>query len=128
EAFGAVAAGVADLADGRPVLRCRTDGGAGAPRAPWDDDPSLAARVREARTALVVPRPGGGSWLVTTAVPPGEVGWLLWVEDGARDGWGGAEAGALALAGHAQARVLAGDGPRLGWAGALERAGRQRRL
>ena len=127
-AFGAESAGVADLVDGKPVLRCRPAGDAGAPRDLWEESPGLPARVLEARTALAVPRPDGGSWLVAAVVPPGEAGWLVFVEGGPQAGWGEAEAGALALAGHALARGLTGAAPRPGWAEALERAARQRRL
>src|SRR5690348_13338300 len=114
-AAGAAAAGLALLPDeGPPEVRQRVplSGPADPPgRWPWEEQPELPARLREAPTGLAVRAPGGADWLMAAPGQPGQASWLLWLEAaGARD-WGAAEGAALALAGQALLRhAQAGSG------------------
>src|SRR5262245_35503359 len=122
-AFGAAAAGLASLPDGGLSLRHPA---APAPQAPWpwQEDPSLLAAARRAPGAVALERPGGGL-LVTTFQAGDGSGWVLWLEQPRASA--DAEAAALALAGHALSRWLAGEArPR--WADQLDLAARQERL
>jgi signal transduction histidine kinase/CheY-like chemotaxis protein len=125
-AFEATGAGVAALPDGTVVARQAPDTVEGP--WPWEEDPDLAVRVRQSRTAPSARRPGGGSLLLTAVESGGSAGWLLWVEDGRDRPWSAGEAGALTLAGHALEKWLnaASDGPR--WARQVDRAARQQCL
>jgi signal transduction histidine kinase/CheY-like chemotaxis protein len=122
-AFAAPAAGLVGLPDGRSI--CFPEGHR-ASSWPWQDDPSLLDRAREAPGAAIVERPSG-SLLVTTLTAGDGSAWVLWVESHPGRSWGEAEAGALALAGHVLGRWVVGEGrPR--WAEQLDRAARQERL
>lgn len=129
DAFGAAAAGLAAL-EGEPVL-VRGPGvavTADPPRTPKDGDPELPARALAAPAALTVPRPGGGSVLVTAAAAPGESGWLVWVEDAGRGSWEDPLPAALALAARALARRLSPADAAARWADQVDRTARQQRL
>jgi signal transduction histidine kinase/ActR/RegA family two-component response regulator len=123
-AFDAPSAGIASLDGGRAVVYAAGDSST-RPRA---DDPELAERARAAPVALCLPRPGGGSWLVTAAAAPGEAGWLVWVEDPARASWDAPLPAALQLAAQALTRQLVPEGTRPRWAEQVERVARQQRL
>jgi signal transduction histidine kinase/CheY-like chemotaxis protein len=124
-AFGASAAGVATLPEGVPL--CSHPASAN-PTPPWRDQPDLIERAHRTASALAVPQPGGGSYLLTIAGTPEHGGWLFWLEDGARAGWSDGEAAALALAGHALSRRLAAEQGLPRWAELLDHGVRQQRL
>jgi signal transduction histidine kinase/ActR/RegA family two-component response regulator len=122
--FGASAAGLASLPDGREHFRFPA--GAEETPLPWEDDPSLLERPGP--VPGVVAMPGRAGSLLATPLQHAEgVAWMLWLEGACRDGWSDGEAGALALAGHALSRWLDRD-PAPRWAEQLSRAVRQQRL
>jgi signal transduction histidine kinase len=122
-AFGATAAGLASLTDPADGARWPAAGPAGG--LPWQDDPGFFARPGPAAGVVAVERRPGS--LLATPLAGCETAWVLWVEDAGRAAWTDAEAAALALAGAALARLLAGPAaPR--WAEQLDRASRQQRL
>lgn len=128
-AFGASAAGVAELASGSAVHREQLAPAVASPPAlPWAERPDLLTRVCEAAAALALPA-SGGPFLCAAVCPREGAGWLLWLEGATAREWTPAEAAALALAGQAAARWLGegGDGAP-SWARHLEHAARQRRL
>jgi signal transduction histidine kinase/CheY-like chemotaxis protein len=128
-AFDAPAAGLATLDGGTVAVRARTGAAAGdSPRLPWENAPELAEKARSASTAVCVPRPEGGSLLVTAGAAFGDAGWLLWVEDPRRDSWETPLPAALALAGQALVRRLVPQDSRPRWAEQVERVARQQRL
>lgn len=125
-AFHAPAAGVASLPGGQALARHPNSPAAGEVTWPWQDDPSLLGRARQAPGAVAVERTGC-AMLVTTFTGPDGASWVVWLEDASRAGFDDAEAAALGLAGQALARWLASDArPR--WADRLDLAARQHRL
>jgi signal transduction histidine kinase/ActR/RegA family two-component response regulator len=127
--FGAPVAGLASLDGGTVVIRARAGTAAGdSPRLPWDDDADLPDRARAGPIALSVPRPAGGSLLLTAAAAPGESGWLLWLEDPHRETWEHPLPALLAVAGQALAKRLVPEDVRVRWAAQVERVARQQRL
>jgi len=127
-AFAAPSAGLASLTDGSPLLRHPSTDGQSSVRRPWEDDSTLLTRVREARAALPLLKPGNGNYLLAAICPPGLPGWLLWIDDPGRTAWTDAEAGALALAGHVLGRSLLPAENRTGWAAQMDRLARRRLL
>lgn len=129
-AFAAHAAGIASLTDGIPVARAQhTSSPTDKPsRWPWIDHPELLTRVRQAKHAVAAVLPDGGQLWLTVAAPPGETGWLIWLETANADRWPAAGAAALAIAGQALARWLPAAGAMPRWVEQLERAARQQRL
>jgi signal transduction histidine kinase/ActR/RegA family two-component response regulator len=122
-AFATASAGLSLLDTGKSLARHP----ASEEPLPWQSEPALLTRLHEEPTALGVPRPAGGSFLVTALPTPGGSGWLLWLEDAARSTWAKDEEAALAVVGQALARRLAAkNGPR--WASQMEPAARQQRL
>src|SRR5262245_59000331 len=122
-AFAAPSAGLATLPDGRSI---RVPHSQPTSAWPWQDDPALLARARQAPGAVAVAFSGGNLLLTTLTASDGSA-WVLWLEDPARETWTEAEPGAAALAGHVLGRWLAGEArPR--WAEQLDRAARQERL
>lgn len=97
-------------------------------RWPWETDAGLAARVQQAPTALTVPRPSSGSFLLTSIAVPQQPGWLLWLEDDRRNDWTVAEAGALTLAGQVLSRWLVSGEVATRWVAEINREAQQRRL
>jgi signal transduction histidine kinase/ActR/RegA family two-component response regulator len=127
-AFGARATGLANLADGVSQVYFGLSGETTPASQPWQDDPALLVRAREAQTALRFTAADTGLFLLTAICHSESTGWLLWVEGAGQAGWGDPEAAALALAGQVLAQRLVAAGERPRWAAQLERLARQRQL
>ncbi|MFO0841891.1 MAG: response regulator [Gemmataceae bacterium] len=125
-AFGAPAAGVAALPEGQALARHPDTPAVEEVTWPWQDDPSLLCRFRQAPGAVALER-AGCPMLVTTFTGPDGAGWVVWLEGAGRGSFDDGEAASLGLVGLALTRWLASDArPR--WADRLELAARQQRL
>ena len=126
--FRAGGAGLASLADGKPVLRERVGPECGtALPLPWAGNADLLARLRRSSSALVINAPGKLS-LLCAAIRAGDgSAWLLWLERPA-GAWHEAEAAAVAVAAQVLARRLEDPERVPGWVRQLEHAARQQSL
>lgn len=124
-AFGASGAGLATLGSGQPA--CRFPVQAAAPTAwPWETDPTLLKRTRQAPGAVTV-ESAGASLALTSFVDAGFIVRVLWLEQAAGQDWNEELLADLALAGDALARWLQTEArPR--WADQLDRCARQQQL
>ena len=96
---------------------------------PWNEEPELAGRALRSSSALTLPRPDGGSLLLTGVRLPCRLDVLLWLTaENGRDPWSAAEAAALTLAGQALGRLVQPGKPAPRWAVQLEHAERQQGL
>jgi signal transduction histidine kinase/FixJ family two-component response regulator len=124
-AFVASGAGLAALSSGKVLVRRP----AGDQPAPWAEDVQLTRRVQQSPIALSMPRPTGGSLLLTAVRPHAHCGWMLWLEaDAERSAWTNAEAAALTLAGQALGGILEAPASAARWAEQLDQAERQKDL
>ncbi len=103
-AFGAAAAGMAQLPSGEPIASSAA-GNALAESLPWRDRPELVREVTLSPSALRV-RDDGVCWLLAAVDGDERASWLLWLRAPATREWSPLEAAALALTGQALGRHL----------------------
>lgn len=129
-AFAASAAGLTPLEGSLRLAERGFVSDARAEEVPpsWRDQPELIEKALHSSSALMVPRPAGGSWLLSVCGTAERGGWLLWLEDAGRTHWSAAEASALQLAGQTLVNRLTDEKSRPRWAAQLERDVRQQRL
>ncbi|HTU88926.1 MAG TPA: ATP-binding protein [Gemmataceae bacterium] len=131
-AFAATAAGLATFPEGEPL---------GIHPPPMDDcramidDLTISSNHQSSlgnrqcpRGALIIPRRGGGSCLLTLMGTPERGGWLLWLEDAGRTCWNPSEAGLLVLAGQALMHCWSREETPPPWAVQLDRGIRRQRM
>ena len=124
-AFAASGGGLALLPSGKILARRPADD----KPLPWDEEPEWISRALRSPAALTLPRPSGGSYLLTGLRVPSRLDALLWLEaDDRRRPWSEAEAAALTLAGQTLGRLVQPDRPAPRWAVQLEHAERQQAL
>jgi signal transduction histidine kinase/CheY-like chemotaxis protein len=95
---------------------------------PWRAQPDVIDRLPQTRGALTIPRPAGGSFLVSVLGMPDCGGWVLWLEDACRTHWRETESSLLILVGHALTHRLTQGDTLPPWAMQLNRALRRQRM